>query len=253
MSIVVKNVCKRYGDTIALDNVSLKLEEGVIYGLLGPNGSGKSTLMKIMLGLVERDSGEVSILGYDPIINPIEVRKITGYVPETPVLYESMSIREFFNLIASIRRLDRKLYEERVNKLVNVFGLSDRVDDFIGSLSRGNKQKVLIIAALLHEPKILIMDEPLTGLDPISAKILKDYIRELAKRGSTILLSTHILELAEIVCDYIIIMYNGRILAEGNIEELREKVSSNANLEEVFLKITHTDTLVEELVKTLRE
>ena len=253
MSIVVKNVCKRYGDTIALDNVSLKLEEGVIYGLLGPNGSGKSTLMKIMLGLVERDSGKVSILGYDPIINPIEVRKITGYVPETPVLSESMSIREFFNLIASIRRLDRKLYEERVNKLVNVFGLSDRVDDFIGSLSRGNKQKVLIIAALLHEPKILIMDEPLTGLDPISAKILKDYIRELAKRGSTILLSTHILELAEIVCDYIIIMYNGRILAEGNIEELREKVSSNANLEEVFLKITHTDTLVEELVKTLRE
>jgi len=249
----VKDVVKTYGDILALDHVSLKVYSGEVLGLLGPNGSGKSTLIKVIAGLLRPDEGEVYVNGYNPLKNPVEVKNLIGYVPEEVVLYESLSVREFFEFIARARGLNPSHFKERLTKFVNALGLSDRLDDLIGSLSKGNKQKVAIIAALLHDPTVLLLDEPIIGLDPISAKIFKEYLLELKLQGKAILFSTHILEIAEKMCDRVAVIYRGKIIAEGTIEELKSEARVKGTLEDVFLQVTGKSEEVSKIIEALRE
>jgi ABC-2 type transport system ATP-binding protein len=253
------DVRKQYGTVSALSGLSLKVMPGEVYGLLGPNGAGKSTMMRIINGLTEPTSGGLRVLGMDPEENPIEVKSRIGYVPETTMLYDSLSPREFFEFVASVRRLDPKVTNERVTALSSAFGLEDYYDSPIATLSMGTKQKVTIIASLIHEPSLLVLDEPMNGLDAKSSRIFKDLISLQSQRpGSAVLFSTHIMEVAEHICTRIGIIYMGRIVAEGSLEELRasaagESGGGGATLEEVFLKLTHEEEEVAETVKALRE
>jgi ABC-2 type transport system ATP-binding protein len=252
------DVFKSYGPVQALSGMNLKVLPGEIYGLLGPNGAGKSTMIKILTGLTEQTSGGIRVLGLDPEESPIEVKAKIGYVPESTMLYESLSPRDFFEFVCSIRRLDKAATNDRVAKLSTAFGLEDYYDSPIATLSMGTKQKVAIIASLMHDPSLLILDEPLNGLDAKTSRIFKDVISLQAKRpGCAVLFSTHIMEIAEHLCTKIGIIYKGRIVAEGSLDELRAKASgsegSQATLEEVFLHLTHEEEEVAETVRALNE
>jgi ABC-2 type transport system ATP-binding protein len=253
------DVHKQYGAVTALSGLNLKVMPGEIYGLLGPNGAGKSTMIKIINGLAEPTSGGLKVLGLDPNDNPREVKALIGYVPENSMLYESLSPRDFFEFVASVRKLDQKVVNERVTRLSTAFGLAQYYDSPIATLSMGTKQKVSIIAAFLHEPPLLVLDEPMNGLDAKSSRILKDLISiHNERKDSAVLFSTHIMEVAENLCTKIGIIYNGKIVAEGSLEDLRSEATggaegSHATLEEVFLKLTHEEEEIAETVRALRE
>jgi len=242
--IEITGLTKRYGSTTALSGVTLRIPDGTIYGLLGPNGSGKSTLMKSLSGLVEPDSGTITISGR----RPGDAKGDIGYVPEEIVLYDSLSIIEYLNFIASVRRMDPHHYEERAGKLLSAFSLEERANDFIGSLSKGNRQKVAIMAALLPSPRVLILDEPISGLDPVSARIFRDLIKDMAGRGCTVLLSTHIMPIAEMVCSEIAILKNGTL-----IKTLRPSELKDLTLEEEFLKDIGAEKEISDVLEALRE
>jgi len=246
------DVSKSFGEIRALDSVSLTCNVGEMVGLLGPNGSGKTTLMRIMMGLELRDSGKVSIDGIDPGVNPIAARKLIGYVPETVALYESLTPKEYFQFVSAVRGINREKYVKKVETLSSAFGLTDRLEDFTGTLSRGNRQKVAIIGAILHDPKIILLDEAITGLDPYSAAIFRELLRESLERGSTVLFSTHILEVAEAICNRVIILAKGKKAAEGNVAELRSLVAAAASLEEVFMKLTGEEEELGKVISALR-
>ena len=258
--IEASGVVKNFGSVVALSGLDLKIMPGEIYGLLGPNGSGKSTLIKILVGLLEPTSGSVRILGHDPFTDPIEVKSAIGYVAENAMLYDSLSPRDFFEFVASVRKIDPKKANERVTRLATAFNLSQYYDSPIATLSMGTKQKVSIIAALAHEPPLLLLDEPLNGLDAKSSRILKDLISfHIEKNRGAVLFSTHIMEVAEHICNRIGIIYQGKIVAEGSLDELRKKAGAGrageetATLEQVFLKLTHEEEEVADTIKTLRE
>ncbi|PYB69127.1 3-dehydroquinate dehydratase [Thermoplasma sp. Kam2015] len=252
-SIKLDNISMRYGEKLALDDVSLEIPEGTIYGVLGPNGSGKTTMMKIILGLLKQTRGKANVCGYDSIKDPLEIKAISGYVPETPILYESMTPSELFSFIASIRRIDENTFRRRIDALIDAFGVSEYMNDFIGSLSFGNRQKIAIISAIMHDPKILIVDEGINGLDPRSAKLFKSILTDMRDHGKIIVFSTHILEIAESLCDHVAILYNGRIVANGTIEDLRSAANEpSQNLEEIFLKLTNAED-VPEVARYLRD
>lgn len=242
-------------DTVrALEGLSIKIHPREIYGLLGPNGAGKSTTMKIVAGLLEPTSGTVRVVGYDPARNPVEVKSQIGYVAENPVMYESLSPRDFFEFIASVRGLDVRTANRTVEQLVTAFDMGQYFDSPIATLSMGTKQKVAVIASLIHRPRLLLLDEPLNGLDARSSRILKDMLSLHAQGGGAVLFSTHIMEVAERICTRIGIIYSGRILAEGTLEQLRQMAGGNdVTLEEVFLKLTNEEAEVEDTMKTLRE
>ena len=247
MSIEVNSLSKFYGDKQVLSDFSIEIQNGEIYGILGPNGSGKTTLLKIMAGISQFDKGTVTVEGIDAKSDQIGVRKIVGYVPETPWLYESLTPYEYFSFIGSIREIPNDVAERRANDLTKAFGMEEYNDQFIGSLSFGTKQKVSIIASLIHAPKILILDESINGLDPQSAKIFRDLLRSLVQDGKTVVFSTHILEIAENVCDKIAIMNTGKIVAQGRtVELLKER-----NLEDVFIGLTSTED-ISSVVNALR-
>ena len=254
MSVVAeaKHVVKRYGTITALDGVTLELKRGEIVGLLGPNGSGKSTLIKVLMGFIPPDSGYVSVLGVDPYEHP-DIRAKIGYVPEEVKLYESLTPKELFDLAARIRRTDTDKYYRMLETLSNALDLRSKLHNLIGSLSKGYRQKVAIALALLHDPEILLLDEPIIGLDPIVARVFKEILMELKRRGKAILFSTHILELAEVICDRIAIIHRGKIILEGTRDEIVEQARERGALEEVFLEVTGKRGEVEELVKAIRE
>lgn len=247
MSIRVQSLSKFYGEKEVLSDFSIEIQDGEIYGILGPNGSGKTTLLKIMAGIAQFDGGSVRVDGIDAKVDQIGVRKIVGYVPETPYLYESLTPYEYFSFIGSIREIPKDVAERRATDLTRAFGMEEYNDQFIGSLSFGTRQKVSIIASLIHAPKILILDESINGLDPQSAKIFRDLLRSLAQDGMTIVFSTHILEIAENVCEEIAIMKNGKIVAEGRTAELLKE----RNLEDVFIDLTSTED-ISSVVSALR-
>lgn len=239
MPIRIHSVSKFYGEKEVLSDFSIEIQNGEIYGILGPNGSGKTTLLKIMAGISQFDRGTVTVDGIDAKTDQIGVRKLVGYVPETPYLYESLTPYEYFSFIGSIRGIERDVAERRVSDLTKAFGMEEYSDQFIGSLSFGTRQKVSIVASLIHAPRILILDESINGLDPQSAKIFRDLLRSLAQDGMTVVFSTHILEIAENVCDQLAIMKAGKIVAEGRTTDLlRER-----NLEDVFIELTSTEDL----------
>lgn len=237
--IEVRNLFKKYGEVEALRDLTLDIEPGRIFGLLGPNGSGKTTFLRIITALLDQTSGFVRVNGIDPTKERDRIKKMVGYVPETPAMYESLSPREFFSFVASVRNIPGKIVKERIRNLVNALDLGEHLDSFIGSLSFGTKQKVAIIASLLHDPEIIVMDEGMNGLDPRSAKILKELLRTFAERGKTVIFSTHIMEVAENVCDTVAILYMGRIVATGSMEDLTvQSGNKTSNLEEIFLSLT---------------
>jgi ABC-2 type transport system ATP-binding protein len=259
---------KSYGSVSALDGLTLKLMPGEIYGLLGPNGAGKSTLIKILAGLVQPTSGSVKILGLDAVTDA-RVKSKIGYVSENSMLYESLTPRDFFEFVASIRKMDSGQANERVERLAPAFGLQQFYDSPIGTLSMGTRQKVSIVASLIHEPSLLLLDEPLNGLDAKTARIVKSLISMHARKNNrAVLFSTHIMEVAEQVCDRIGIIYNGKIVAEGSLEELRRKAGEitvttspelqefsprTSELEEIFLKLTNEEEEIAGTIRALRE
>jgi ABC-2 type transport system ATP-binding protein len=243
-ALQVETVSKTFGTIRAVDGISLSLKKGEILGLLGPNGSGKSTTMKMILGVIKPDFGSIHILGRDVVKDAVETKQTVGYVPETPQLYEFLSGIEYLDFVADMFGMSDELRKERITQFLDALELSGHENQMISGYSQGMKQKIAITAALMHRPPLLIMDEALNGLDPRSAKIVKDLLRSLAKEGFAVLFSTHVLEIAEAICDRVAIMYQGRILAVGTVPELRGKAGlPGSSLEEVFLKITGTSDL----------
>jgi len=250
-AVTLESVSKRFGDVWAVRDLSLRIGYGKVYGLLGPNGSGKSTTMKMILGLVKPDSGKILVDGIDVSKDPVEVRKIIGYVPETSRLYDYLTGIEYLDFIGEAYGMSPEERKRRIEEFLEAFELKGRENELISGYSKGMKQKIALIAALIHRPKILILDEPLSGLDQRSARIVKDLIHELAEEGVTTIFSTHILEIADAVCDELAIMYEGRKIAEGKPDELKQMAGeSGSTLEEVFLKLTGAED-VREIVEAL--
>jgi ABC-2 type transport system ATP-binding protein len=249
----LQNVVKRYSEITAVNNLSLSIGQGEIFGLLGPNGSGKSTLLKMLLGLVQPDEGSVHVLGLNVRTDAVAVKKLVGYTPEAPRLYEFLTGIEFLDFIGDLYGMQTEEKRNRINEYLKALQLEGREGDMISSYSEGMKQKIALISAFLHKPKLLILDEPLNALDPRSARIVKDFLHELKLQGVTTIMSTHILEIAQAVCDRVGIMYQGKLLALGNMDELRKMASMpGSGLEDIFLKLTGTGDIravVEELVK----
>ena len=240
------SVSKRFGATQAVDNLSLEMKEGEILGLLGPNGSGKSTTMKMIVGILKQDAGNLFVGGISNLENSMRSKRIIGFVPETPQLYEFLTGVEYLDFVASMYDLELSLRKEKIEHFLEAFQLKGKENEMISGYSQGMKQKIALIAALIHKPTILILDECLNGLDPRSARIVKDLLRSLAREGTAILFSTHVLEIAESICDRVAIMDHGKILSQGTVSELRE-ISGlpGSHLEDVFLKLTGTGDLRE--------
>ena len=252
-ALELRGVTKRYAELVAVDNVTLTIGSGEIFGLLGPNGSGKSTTLKMLLGLVQPDAGSVIVLGNPVGQDPVALKRSVGYVPESPRLYEFLTGIEYLDFIGDVYGMQPEDKKNRINEYLKALQLEGREGDMINSYSEGMKQKIALIGAFLHRPKLLIMDEPLNGLDPRSARIVKDFLQELKHQGVTAILSTHILEIAQAMCDRIGIMYHGKLEALGNMDELRQMSRlPNSGLEDIFLKLTGTGDIkpvVEELLK----
>ena len=249
----VKNLHKYYGSVQAVKGLSFNIKKGEIYGLLGPNGSGKSTTIKSILGLHAINSGEISVLGLNPMEQSRRVKSNIGYVAEASLIYESMTPRELFNFIASIRRIGGDRINKRLKRYLESLDAMKYYDTVIAALSRGNKQKIQIIAALFHQPSILILDEPLSGLDAKSAHVLKEIFQIHIEKGRSILLSTHIMEHAQSLCTRIGILKDGAIVAEGKFEDLKNLAKSEGDLEDVFLQLTDQVLETSEVIDGLRQ
>lgn len=230
---------KRYGQLVAVDGLNLEVRAGEIYGFLGPNGAGKTTTIKMLAGLLEPDAGEAYICGHSLRQEPLAAKACLAYVPDQPALYPKLSAREFLVFVGDLYGVARTAAEERAEELLRLFGLTERADELLEGFSHGMKQKVVLAAALIHRPQVLLLDEPTVGLDPRSARLLKDLLAELARQGVTVFLSTHILEIAERMCHRVGILQQGRLIAEGSPEELRERAGRGGeSLEDIFLALT---------------
>lgn len=252
--IETSGLSKVFGPVQALRDLNLRVMPGEIYGLLGPNGAGKTTTIKTILGLLEPTAGWIRVDGFDPTKNPIEVKSRIGYVAENPIVYDSLSPRDFLEFVASVRKIDQAIANDVLTHLADAFDMEQYYDSPIATLSLGLKQKVALIASLMHQPPVLLLDEPLNGLDAKSARIVKDLVSFHAQKGGAVLFSTHIMEVAEQICTRIGIMYQGRVVAEGTLDQLRAKTEERSGtLEEVFLKLTHGDSEVADTTRMLRE
>jgi len=253
LAVQVERLVVNYGTFTAVENLSFQVRTGEVYGLLGPNGAGKTTTLKVLIGTLQPKAGKVEIFN-TPLSDEVTVKSHIGYVPEEVVLLDSLTPREFLEFIASVRNIDRKSINLRIGKLTLAFQLTQYFDTPIAALSMGNKQKVAIIAALMHEPQLLILDEPLIGLDARSSRILKELINFQAKKGGAVIFSTHIMEVAEKLCNRVGIINKGKIVSEGTVEDLRKLVkSAEGSLEDIFLKVTEQEAGMQEIVKALEE
>ena len=250
-ALEVSGVTKSFGERRAVDGVSFAVNQGEILGLLGPNGSGKSTLMKIIVGILKPDAGAIQVLGNDATKDPTGVKRIVGFVPESPRLYEFLSGIEYLDFVADVHGLVPSAKHERISHFLKALDLEGRENELINGYSQGMKQKLAIIAGLLHRPQLLVMDEPLNSLDPRSARIVKDLIHKLRDDGVATIFSTHVLEIADAICDRIVIMDAGRVVEQGSTGELKAKAGTpGSTLEEVFLKLTGTSD-THEIVEAL--
>jgi ABC-2 type transport system ATP-binding protein len=240
--IELKKLSKRFGAFAAVDGLDLKVEAGQVFGFLGPNGAGKTTTIRMLTGLLKPDSGEVLIDGIDMLDRPEAAKARIGYVPDRPELFGYLTARETLKLVGALYSMDPKVAQARGMELIKVFGLEAWLDEPVGSYSHGMKQKLGFSAALLHQPSVLILDEPMVGLDPKGGRQIKELLRSLAQAGMTIFLSIHTLEIAEKICDRMGILMNGRLLAEGTVEELKQG-AEGTDLEAAFLKLTGDDDL----------
>ena len=252
--IETSSLSKKFGSVQALSELNLRIMPGEIFGLLGPNGAGKTTTIKLVMGLIEPTSGAVEVAGFDPVKNPIEVKSRIGYVAENPILYESLSPRDFFEFVASIRKMDKTDTNNVVTSLAKAFDMAQYFDSPIATLSMGMKQKVAVIASLFHQPQVLLLDEPLNGLDAKSSRIVKNLVMLHTQRGGAVLFSTHMMEVAEHICTRIGIISQGRIIAEGTLDQIRSKAGGEGKtLEEVFLRVTNEESEIANTNELLRE
>lgn len=231
--LVIKNYSKTYGDKKACDNVSLTVENGDIFGFIGHNGAGKSTTIKAVVGVMEFDEGEIFIDGHSVKDESIECKKVTAYIPDNPDMYEHLTGIQYLNFVADIFEIDGATRDERIKKYSDLFEITDSLGDLISSYSHGMKQKLAIISAFIHEPKLIVMDEPFVGLDPKASLILKNLMHEHCAGGAAIFFSTHVLEVAEKLCNKIAIIKGGKIMATGATEEL----VGDKSLEDVFMEV----------------
>lgn len=242
--VELRDVRKRYGTFEAVRGVSLAVAPGEIFGFLGPNGAGKTTTIRMVSGVLKPTAGTVRVAGSDMEKEPERAKARIGYIPDRPYLYEKLSGSEFLRFVAGLWGRNGNGTEQRAESLLELFGLSDWKDELIESYSHGMRQKLLITSALIHHPDLIVVDEPMVGLDPRSARLLKDLLRTFADQGGSVFLSTHTLEVAEALCDRIAIISGGRIIAEGTMEELRAQAEAGgADLEEIFLKVTGGDRM----------
>ncbi|MDI3340966.1 MAG: ABC transporter ATP-binding protein [Sphaerobacter sp.] len=230
---------KRYGSVTAVDQLDLTIAPGELFCFLGPNGSGKTTTIKMLTGLLEPTAGTAAVAGFDVWREPLAAKARFAYVPDEPSLFPKLTGREFLRFIGSVFRMPEALFERRARDLLALFELADRVDELIETYSHGMRQKLAICAALVHEPPVVFLDEPTVGLDPRSARTLKVLLRRVCDAGATVFLTTHILEIAEQMCDRVGIIQQGKLIALGTLDELRQRGGhAGASLEDIFLQLT---------------
>lgn len=240
--IEIKSVSKSYvkGSKI-IDNLNLEIKDGEILGFLGPNGAGKTTVIKMMTGILEIDEGDILVDGKSIKNEPYEAKKNIGLIPDSPDMFLNLKGIEYLNFIGDIYQIENSERIKKIKELSEKFDMYDALNEKIESYSHGMRQKIIIIGVLLHEPKNWILDEPITGLDPKAIYDLKIMMKEYAKKGNVVFFSTHILEVAENLCDRVVIINKGKILFLGNINELKEKMKENTSLEELFMEIIEDD------------
>lgn len=236
----INHVSKSYqkGAVKAVDDLCLDVQPGEIFGFLGPNGAGKTTTIKMVVGLLKQDSGQITVNGLDVSREPLKAKANIGFVPDNPDLYDRLSGLEYLNFIADVYRVPAELRRQRMTRLLEMFELSGAVGDLIQGFSHGMKQKLALTGAWIHDPALLILDEPMVGLDPRSAHLVKELMRERCDQGKTVFFSTHVLEVAEKLCDRIGIINKGKLVACGTMGELRAMAKSQESLENIFLGLT---------------
>ncbi len=237
--IEIKNLTKKYVDFPAVSNLNLSIQKGEIFGFIGPNGAGKTTTIKMIGGVLEPTTGSIMISGINMKDHPEKAKSKIGFIPDRPYLYEKLTGMEFLKFVADLYGVDSDIFSKKAGQHLKMFSLLDWSNELIESYSHGMKQRLIMAAALLHDPEVIIVDEPMVGLDPVAIMMVKDLFRNLAKQGVTIFMSTHTLKIAEDICDRIGIIHKGHLIATGTTEDLqREAQISDADLEQVFLNLT---------------
>ncbi|HEY0241786.1 MAG TPA: ABC transporter ATP-binding protein [Gemmatimonadaceae bacterium] len=237
--IALTSLTKRYGSFTAVDAIDLQVPKGELFGFLGPNGAGKTTTLRMIAGILRPSSGGVRIGDVDVTANPMSAKSMLGYIPDRPYIYAKLTGSEFLRFVAGLYSQNGKNIEHRGRELLALFDLEEWRDELVESYSHGMRQKLIISSAFIHKPDVIVVDEPMVGLDPKAARILKDLFREYTRRGHTIMMSTHTLEVAETMCDRIGIIQGGKIRALGTMDELRaSSATGREGLEEIFLKLT---------------
>jgi ABC-2 type transport system ATP-binding protein len=237
--IRLAGLTKRYGKFTAVDGIDLEVPRGELVGLLGPNGAGKTTTLRMIAGILRPTSGTVLVGGVDIQRHPLEAKARLGYIPDRPFVYDKLTGGEFLRFAAALYGQQGALVERRIDELLEFFELTAWKHELTETYSHGMRQKLIISGALVHRPEVVVVDEPMVGLDPKSARLLKDLFRQFVDRGGTVLMSTHTLEVAEVMCDRIAILYRGKIAADGTMDDLRQQTASEStSLEDLFLKVT---------------
>jgi len=236
--IRIDRLRKVFGATIAVDDLTLTVEEGEFFCFLGPNGAGKTTTIKVLTGLLRPTGGCALIGGFDIVTRPVEAKRLLGYIPDQPFLYEKLTAREFMRFVAGLYEMEDADLPRRIGELLEAFEVAAVADQLIADLSHGTRQKIAFAATFLHRPRVVVVDEPWVGLDPRSIRNVKTYLRERTREGVTVFMSTHTLSIAEEIADRIGIIHNGRLLALGSVEEIKALASHAGTLEDVFLELT---------------
>jgi len=237
--IRLEQLTKRYGDFTAVEGIDLEIPAGTLYGFLGPNGAGKTTTMRMIAGILRPTSGRVEVAGIDVVRDPVRAKAGMGFIPDRPYVYDKLTGAEFLRFVAALYGQGGADIERRIDELLELFDLSRWKDELTETYSHGMRQKLIISSALVHRPRVIVVDEPMVGLDPRSARLLRQIFRHFVDHGGTVLMSTHTLEVAEVMCDQIAIIQGGRIAASGTMAEIREQTSAgDASLEELFLRLT---------------
>jgi len=250
--IQIKNLVKKYQSVVAVDDLSLEVPKGQLFGFLGPNGAGKTTTIKLLMGLLKPTSGSISIGGVNIHEDPVRAKSMIGYIPDRPYIYEKLTGMEYLEFIADLYSMDKSLARSRAVKFLEFFDLKDFADELIEGYSHGMKQKLIISGALIHTPKVVIVDEPMVGLDPRGARQVKDLFRDLCREGTTIFMSTHSLGIAEAMCHRVGIIQKGKVISIGSVDELRQQAQNDhGGLEEIFLKLTG-DNEMQSLIDSLK-
>jgi ABC-2 type transport system ATP-binding protein len=237
--IRIHGLTKVYGQFVAVDQIDLHVPRGELFGFLGPNGAGKTTTLRMIAGIMRPTAGRILLGGDDVLENPLSAKRRLGFIPDRPFVYDKLTGAEFLRFVAGLYGQDGDIVERRIEELLDVFELSRWKHELVESYSHGMRQKLIISSALIHRPEVIVVDEPMVGLDPKAARLLKTIFRQFVERGGTVLMSTHTLEVAQAMCDRIAIIQRGKIVARGTMEELRtQHQTGDASLEELFLKLT---------------